>query len=152
MKSGIKIRGGLANNGDMLRTDVFVKKNAKGKDEFYLVPIYLSDIPKNVLPNKAIVAHKSESEWLEMDENYQFKFSLFLDDLIKVTKKEKEVLGYFNGTDRAVASISLVSPDGACAYRGIGVKTQDKIQKYQVDPLGNYVEIKKEARLPLKRN
>lgn len=152
LKSGIYIRGGLANNGDMLRTDVFVKKNAKGKDEFYLVPIYLSDIPKGVLPNKAIVAYKSESEWLEMDENYQFKFSLFLDDLVKVTKKEKEVLGYFNGTDRAVASISLVSPDGACAYRGIGVKTQDKIQKYQVDPLGNYVEIKKEARLPLKRN
>lgn len=150
LKSGIKIRGGLANNGDMLRTDVFVRKNAKGKDDFYLVPIYLSDIPKGVLPNKAIVCQKPESQWLEMDENYQFKFSLFLDDLVKVTKKEKVIFGYFKGTNRAMGSISMDLPDGSKFLDGIGVKTQEKIQKFQVDPLGNYVEIKKETRLPLK--
>lgn len=152
LKSGINIRGGLANNGDMLRTDVFVRKNAKGKDEFYLVPIYLSDIPKGVLPNKAIVAFKDEAEWLEMDENYQFKFSLFLDDLVKVTKKEKEVLGYFKGTNRCLGQITIDLPDSSQTISSIGVKTLDKVQKYQVDPLGNYAEIKKETRLPLKRN
>lgn len=146
--SGIKIRGGLANNGLMLRTDVFVKKNKKGKDEFYLVPIYLSDMGKD-LPNKAIVAHKAEEQWPELDETYQFKFSLYMDDLLKIKKGEKEILGYFNGTDRAVAAISLTSHDRSNNFRGIGVKTLDQFRKYQVDPLGRIAEVKKETRLPL---
>lgn len=148
LKSGVKIRGGLANNGDMLRTDVFVKKNKKGKDEFFLVPIYLSNLGKE-LPNRAIVANKNEKEWLLIDESYQFRFSLYMDDLIKVTKNNKEIFGYFNGTDRAVGSISIEAPDRSQKYRGIGVKTQDRFQKYSVDPLGNFHEVKKEKRIPL---
>lgn len=148
IKSGIKIRGGLANNASMLRTDVFVKKNKKGKDEFYLVPIYLSDLGHD-LPNKAIVCSKPEDEWIELDESFKFKFSIYMDDLIKVTKGDKEIFGYFDGTDRATASVSLSSHDRSIKFRGIGVKTQDKVQKYQVDPLGKIIEIKKESRLPL---
>lgn len=148
IKSGIKIRGGLANNASMLRTDVFVKKNKKGKDEFYLVPIYLSDLGRD-LPNKAIVCSKPEDEWIELDESFKFKFSIYMDDLIKVTKGDKEIFGYFDGTDRATASVSLSSHDRSIKFRGIGVKTQDKVQKYQVDPLGKIIEIKKESRLPL---
>lgn len=148
LKSGIKIRGGLANNGSMLRTDVFVKKNKKGKDEFYLVPVYLSDLGHD-LPNKAIVGSKPEDEWIELDESFKFKFSIYMDDLIKVTKGDKEIFGYFDGTDRSTASISLSLHDRSKQFRGIGVKTQDKVQKYQVDPLGKIIEIKKESRLPL---
>lgn len=160
IKSGIKIRGGLANNGSMLRTDVFVKKNKKGKDEFYLVPVYLSDLGHE-LPNKAIVPLKKEEDWVELDEHFEFKFSLFMDDLIKVTKGNKEkfdckvvksdngILGYFEGTDRATGAISLSAHDRSIKFRGIGVKTLNMIQKYQVDPLGKIVEIKKESRLPL---
>lgn len=85
------VRGGLANNGSMLRTDVFVKKNKKGKDEFYLVPIYLSDMGKE-LPSKAIVPLKFEDEWLQIDDNFSFKFSLYMDDLVKVKKAKKKYL------------------------------------------------------------
>lgn len=150
LKSGIKIRGGLANNGDMLRTDVFVRKNAKGKEEFYLIPVYLSDMPKGILPNKAVVAFKEENDWLEMDENYQFKFSLYLDDLVKLTKKENVIFGYFKGTNRCLGQITVDAHDRSITTSSIGVKTQDKIQKYQVDPLGNVVEIKKEQRMSIK--
>ena len=148
IKSGVKVRGGLANNGAMLRTDVFVKKNKKGKDEFYLVPIYLSDMGKE-LPNKAIVQLKFEDEWLPVDESFSFMFSLYMDDLVKVKKGEKEIFGYFKGTDRATGAVSIRVHDRELVYRGIGVKTQESFQKYSVDPLGNITEVKHEMRLPL---
>lgn len=148
--SGIKIRGGLANNGLMLRTDVFSKKNKKGKEEFYLVPVYLSNMGK-ALPNKAIVAHKKEDEWIEMDESYQFKFSLYMDDLVKAQKGSSIVWGYYKGTDRDGGSFKLRPHDKSINNFDIkiGAKTQDNIQKYQVDPLGRIVKVKKETRLPL---
>ena len=148
IKSGIFVRGGLANNGSMLRTDVFVKKNKKGKDEFYLVPIYLSDMGKE-LPNKAIVPLKSEDEWLPIDEGFTFKFSLYMDDLVKTRKGDKEIFGYYKGTNRWTASIVIEVSDRSEKYDGIGVKTQDIFQKYSVDPLGNVVKIKHESRVPL---
>lgn len=149
IKSGIRVRGGLANNGSMLRTDVFVKKNKKGKDEFYLVPIYLSDMGKK-LPNKAIVSNKDEKDWVDLDDTYSFKFSIFMDDLIKVTKGNKVIFGYFDGTHRGNGSISLKEHDKPKnVISGIGVKTQDKFQKFAVDPLGNITEIKQETRIPL---
>ncbi len=148
IKSGLHVRGGLANNGAMLRTDVFIKKNKKGKDEFYLVPIYLSDMGKE-LPNKAIVPLKFENDWLQIDDSYFFKFSLYMDDLVKVRKGDKEIFGYFKGTNRSVGSITIEAPDRSVITPSIGVKTQDSFQKYLVDPLGNVTEIKKETRMPL---
>lgn len=149
IKSGIRVRGGLANNGAMLRTDVFSKKNKKGKEEFYLVPIYLSDIGKD-LPNKAIVPLKDEKEWIVIDDSFEFKFSLYMDDLIKVTKNDKVIVGYFKGTGRTTGSITIEAHDRATLTPSIGVKTLDSIKKYQVDPLGNISEIKSEKRLSLK--
>lgn len=148
VKSGIHVRGGLANNGSMLRTDVFVKKSKKGKDEFYLVPIYLSDMGKE-LPNKAIVPLKDEKDWIELNDSYMFKFSMFPDDLIKVTKGDKVIFGYFKGTGRTTGSITIEAPDRSIITPSIGVKTQDKFQKFAVDPLGNITEIKQETRIPL---
>ena len=151
--SGIKVRGGLAGNGLMLRTDVFSKKNKNGKEQFFLVPIYLSDMGKD-LPNKAIVSKKKENEWIEIDESYTFKFSLYMDDLIKTTKGKEEIFGYFRGTDRSTGSITI---DKICENKSfekgfrIGVKTLDKFQKYQVDVLGRHTEIKKEKRLVINK-
>ena len=152
--SGIKVRGGLAGNGLMLRTDVFSKKNKKGKEQFFLVPIYLSDMGKD-LPNKAIVSGKKENEWIEIDESYTFKFSLYMDDLIKTTKEKEEIFGYFRGTDRNTGRITI---DKICENKSfekgfrIGVKTLDKFQKYQVDVLGKYYEIKKETSLVINKS
>lgn len=148
IKSGIFVRGGLANNGAMLRTDVFVKKNKKGKDEFYLVPIYLSDMGHE-LPNKAIVAHKDEKDWIALDESYEFKFSLYKDDLVRLTKKDKVIFGYFKETNRANGSISIEAHDRSETNCSVGVKIQDKFQKYAVDLLGNVVEVKQETRVSL---
>lgn len=145
VKSGFAVRGGLAGNGEMLRTDVFCKKNAKGKVEFYLVPIYKSDLGKD-LPNKAIVAGKSEDEWIVIDESFTFMFSLFMDDLVKVQKGETIIFGYYKGVDRTTAAITIEAHDRYWKQRGIGVKSQDTILKYQVSFLGDYTEVKGEKR------
>ena len=139
------VRGGIAANGDMLRTDVFCKKNKKGKAEFYLVPIYKSDLGKE-LPNKAIVANKNEDEWTVIDDSFTFMFSLFMDDLVKVQKGETVYFGYYKGVDRSTGAITIEAHDRYWKQRGIGVKSQDKIIKYQVGLLGDYVEVKGEKR------
>lgn len=150
VKSGLNVRGGMAGNSNMFRVDVFSKKNAKGKEQFYLVPIYLADGIKSELPNKAITAHKPESEWIVMDETYAFKFSLYKDDLVKATAKGKETcFGYFDGCDRASGNLNIEAPDSSQYWKGVGARNLEYIKKYQVDPLGRYVEVKSETRLPL---
>ncbi|GHT06623.1 hypothetical protein AGMMS5026_10570 [Endomicrobiia bacterium] len=58
-KTGIEVRKGLAERGEMVRVDVFIKDK-----KYYLVPIYVSDFKNKDLPNKAIAALKFENEWI----------------------------------------------------------------------------------------
>ena len=126
----------------MVRVDVFEKDN-----KYYLVPIYVSDFSKKVIPNKAITIKKDEQDWLEMTEEYNFKFSLYPNDLVKIKKKnDKEIIAYYTGTDRSTAAITLLKQDGSEIIRGIGVKNLEIFEKYQVDILGNINKIKKEKR------
>lgn len=104
----------IASNGTMVRTDIFRHKTS-GK--FYGVPIYTMDFALGVLPNKAVVSGKDKQgiikEWLEMDENYEFCFSLFKDDLILVQKKEmsKAELCYFTRFKTSGPSIGVAKHD-----------------------------------------
>jgi len=99
------------------------------------------------LPNKAIVAGKSEEQWLEMKKEYNFKFSLYPNDLVKFKKKNNDsMLVYYVGTDRSNASIEVLLPDGSEKMRGIGVKSLEIFEKYQVDILGNISKVRKERR------
>lgn len=104
----------VADNGSMVRTDIFRHKSS-GK--FYGVPIYTMDYALGKLPNKAVVSGKDKAgvikEWLEMDENYEFCFSLFKDDLIKVQKKEMKgaELCYFKRFKTSGPSIEVVKHD-----------------------------------------
>lgn len=152
--SGISVRGGLANNGEMVRVDVFAKGG-----KWFLVPIYVADMIKQELPNKAIVANKDETEWPVMDKTYEFKFTLQKNDLIAIKQKgeDEEYLGYFTGAHRGTAQIALefhdrsnfkISTNGKLENPWhFGSKTLQHIKKYQVDALGNYHEIKSEKRL-----
>ncbi|RDU64855.1 type II CRISPR RNA-guided endonuclease Cas9 [Helicobacter sp. MIT 14-3879] len=90
----------VVSNGEMKRVDIF--KDKKGK--FYGVPIYTMDFALGILPNKAVISGKKDGvikDWLEMDSNYEFCFSLFKDDLILVQKSEMEEpeLCYYVGFD-----------------------------------------------------
>lgn len=148
--SGIPVRHGIAKNDSMLRVDVFTKA-----DKFYLVPVYVHhSLAKTIkeLPNRAIVAFKDEAEWTLVDDAFDFYFSLYPNDFVKVTLKTEVQSGYYSGCDRATGSINLwaqdrnrlIGKDGL--IRGIGVKTALNVEKFNVDILGNIYPVQKEAR------
>ena len=146
-KSGIPIRGGLAENDTMLRVDVFTKAG-----KFHLVPIYVHHRVAG-LPDRAVVASKDEIEWTLIDESFQFCFSLYPNDLVKISQKgEMPILGYYSTCDRSTGSLKLwahdaVGKDGRADR--IGVKTAMSFEKFDVDVLGNIFPANPEARLGL---
>ncbi len=140
--TGVKVNQGIADNGGMVRIDIF---NKNGKN--YIVPIYLSDTIKAGLPNSAIIAGKPESEWEVMDDNFKFLFSLYPNDLVKIMTKKEIYLGYYRGTDRSTGLITILIHDGSKEIRGIGIKINTLLEKYQVDILGNITKVEKEKRL-----
>ena len=141
--TGVRLKNGaIAENANMIRVDVFEKDK-----KYYLVPVYVSDFVKKMLPNKAIVAFKDETDWIEMTEDYHFKFSLYPNDLIKIKKKNgKEIFLYYNSTQRSTAALNTILVNGEGKISGIGVKSLELFEKYQVDILGNVNKIKKEKR------
>lgn len=151
-KSGIPIRGGIADNGNMLRVDIFQDKKKKG---FYAVPLYVSDCIKTELPNKAVKGAIPENDWPMMDDNFEFLFSLFANDWLEITLRDKTIEGYFSGLDRFTASVKVWTHDRNQSVgekgllRGIGIKTALSLKKYHVDFLGNLYWVEKEMRKPL---
>ena len=152
----------IVSNGAMVRVDIFKHKQS-GK--FYGVPIYAMDFALGILPNKAVVGGKDKEgvikDWLEMDFNYEFCFSLFKDDLILVQKKEMEKaeLCYFVSFGVATASIQAekhnnkfedLSENEKMLYsnattkevagKSIGIQNLKIFEKYQVSPLGETKE------------
>lgn len=147
--SGIPVRGGVAKNDSMLRVDVFSKAN-----KFHLVPVYVHHRVKG-LPNRAVVAFKDEDEWTLIDDSFQFCFSLYPNDLVRVNLKKEFQIGYYSGCDRSTGCINLwahdrnqhAGKDGL--IRGIGVKTALGIEKFHVDVLGNIYPASPEQRRDL---
>lgn len=151
----------IVSNGAMVRVDIFRHKQS-GK--FYGVPIYTMDFALGILPNKAVVGGKDKEgiikDWLEMDSNYEFCFSLFKDDLILAQKKEMEKaeLCYFKRFKTSGASIEIVKHDNKAdnlssnqekifkvKYEDnqkildeslISIQNLKTFEKYQVSPLG----------------
>tara|TARA_R110002049_G_scaffold63757_1_gene169201 strand:- start:11302 stop:14520 length:3219 start_codon:yes stop_codon:yes gene_type:complete len=153
-KSYTRVRGGVADNGDMLRVDVFEKDS-----KYFCVPLYVSDAVKQLLPNCAVVANKPEEQWPEMTLGYTFKFSLCSNDWVRVHTKlgVAPIEGYFSGLDRSTGAISLWAHDRDQRagknglYRSIGVRTAVSFKKFHVDILGGLHRVHHERRQPLRR-
>ena len=130
----------------MLRIDVF-SKNGK----FHLVPVYVHHRVSG-LPDRAIVAYKDEAEWTLIDESYAWCFSVYPNDLLRITLKSVVQLGYYAGCDRSTGAISLWAHDrsqhvgSGGLIRGIGVKTALRIEKFNVGVLGDVHPAKPEKR------
>ena len=140
--SGVEVRGGIADNGSMVRVDVFTKDG-----KYYLVPVYTVDFSMGILPNKAITQGKPWQEWPEMDESYGFLFSLYPYDLIRIQTKKEEFLGYYRGCHRSTGALSICLPNkGDELIEGIGARTALLIEKYEVGILGDYYKVGKEKR------
>ncbi|MBX9597342.1 MAG: hypothetical protein K2X04_02055 [Burkholderiales bacterium] len=110
-------------------------------------PVYLSDVIKDKLPDRAMVAYKDEKEWRLVDESYNFMFSLYSNDLVKIATKKEIIFGYYISANRATAALQeVLHHDGSRKYNGVGIQSAT-IEKYQVDVLGNIRKIDTETRL-----
>ncbi|WP_415384939.1 type II CRISPR RNA-guided endonuclease Cas9 [Pseudomonas aeruginosa] len=145
--TGIDLRGGLAQNAAMLRVDVFSKVG-----KFHLVPVYMHHRVTG-LPNRAIVQGKNESEWTLIDDSFEFLFSLYPNDFVRVQQKGKPVIeGYFASAHRVTGTINLWLHDRNTvshkqgAIEGVGVKTALSLEKFNVDVLGNIYPAPPEVR------
>lgn len=150
--SGIPIRHGVAKNDSMLRVDVFTKAG-----KFYLVPVYVHHAVAKELPNRAATANTPREEWTLIDSSFEFAFTLYPNDLIKLKNRDSEFFGYFVGVGVTTASLSIKSHDNNSAiatgkswqgqWVNLGVKIGiDKFEKFNVDVLGNTYPSPKEER------
>ncbi|HKR15883.1 type II CRISPR RNA-guided endonuclease Cas9, partial [Rhizorhapis sp.] len=158
-KPAVQVRGGSADRGEIVRVDVFAKSSKRGKDEFYLVPIY----PHHVMnkrewsgpPMRAVVAYREEESWSQIDDSFTFKFCLYPRSYVEVTKPTGQLLaGYFQGLNRSTGAINLSShrdsrsmvDDNGNSTQSIGAKTLLTIKKYNVDRFGARSEVNSEVR------
>lgn len=160
----VPVGGGNADNGSMIRVDVFYMED----EGYYYVPIYTADVIKGALPNRAVVAHKSHSEWKVMDDK-DFLFSMYPNELLYIesqkgiklkTKKgssrqeeiaRKAGLYYFKRLNIAANALFIITHDNGYEQPSLGGKTLSCLKKYTVDALGNYSEVSlPEKRKPLR--
>lgn len=146
---------GVANNGKMVRMDVFHIPD----DGYYYVPIYVSDTKKATLPSKAVVQGKAPGAWKQMKPEH-FLFSLFKGDLIYVesskgislslaekavgekTIQVKSGLFYFCGANISKGSIEIETHDRRYGKEGLGIKKLKVFEKRQVEVLGEVRKVK----------
>ena len=144
-KSGIIVQRGCgqaqASNGEMPITRVYRKNN-----KFYLVPVYTWQLAQGIEPNRAIVCYKDEKDWLLVDDSFEFCFSLQKNSFVRVVKKNGETWeGYFRGTDRSGAKITILLPTGE-EKGSLGVQGLVTFEKYRVDRLGRRHLVRREKR------
>ncbi len=151
-KVDVLIRDGAADRGEMVRVDVFRKKNKKDAWEYFLVPIYphqVADIKQWPLPpHRAVQAYKAEDEWPEMTSEYEFIWSLYPLSYVELEKSDGTFVdGYFRGLDRTTGAVGLSAHQSREAlHRGIGAKTLKSFSKINVDRLGRRYGIPREKR------
>ncbi len=142
LKGSFEVNGGLAENGEVKRVDVFKKD-----DKYHFIYLYTADFEKDELPNITI-------KNLEIDDTFDFKFSIFKDELIEIKPKNKDVFkGYFKFSEsdgRFNIQYHTESQYNKKTGR-FSTGSLEYLNKYQVDVLGNIQEVKKEIRVATKK-
>ena len=156
--TGVTLDRGAADNGGMVRIDVFEREG-----KYYCVPVYIKDIYAKHLPDRAISAGKRFDDWVKIDDSFRFLFALFRNDLIYVKakkpfnlspndKEEKQSVSvfegffYYRGINISTGAALIITHDNSYSTE-LGLKTLLKIEKYAVDILGNKYPVKREKRL-----
>ncbi len=144
----------------MVRVDIFKKQN-----KFYAIPIYTMDFALGILPNKIVVIGKDKNnnpkQWQEINESYEFCFSLYKNDLVLLQKKDMQEaeFAYYNGFNISNSSICVEKHDnklenltenqkllfsnakeGSVKVSGLGIQHLKIFEKYIVTPLGDKIK------------
>lgn len=151
-KADVLIRDGAADRGEMVRIDVFRRQTKKGASEYFLVPVYphqvanIAEWPKP--PYRAVQGGKLEEEWPEIDNSYDFLWSIYPLTFVELIKPDGEVIdGYVRSLDRNTGAFTI-SPHHTKdeTRKGIGTRTLKSFRKFTVDRLGRRFEIPRETR------
>lgn len=120
-KGGMKVRGGVAELGDMLHVDVF----QDGK-RFLIEPAYIANNSARVAPSC-------------LPETAEFLFSLTKNDLVAITLGDTTHQGYFvmYESDGRLTLRAHDQPKPDKDYFRKSVASAKRIQKFHVDVLGN---------------
>ncbi|MEM5879564.1 MAG: type II CRISPR RNA-guided endonuclease Cas9 [Candidatus Aenigmatarchaeota archaeon] len=155
VRSGLIVRGGIAENLNIVRLDFYRKKDKKGENKYYVVPVYTTDIVLGVNPDKAAIPGKDESEWVKIDNSFEFLFHLFKGEYLRVQKKENEepFIIYLTSFDKNGARLVGNYHDRSNRKSGkieplrVSITRCYKIEKLYVDLLGNCYLVRKEKKI-----
>ncbi|EOV9527138.1 type II CRISPR RNA-guided endonuclease Cas9 [Bacillus cytotoxicus] len=145
-----------ADNASIVRTEVFRHKET---GNYFLTPVYVADVLAKKVPDRLITPKKPYSEWRKITDEYEFLFSLYPNDLIRVKMpKEKETkthtgekhvwqenFMYFKGVHSGNAGVRMIDHMNSFEDE-IGVRKLVVFEKYQVDPLGRMNKVHGEKR------
>jgi len=142
VKGVFEVNGGLAENGEVKRVDVFKKD-----DKYHFIYLYVADFEKDELSSITI-------KNIEIDDSFEFQFSIFKDELIELKAKGKESFrGYFKFSEsdgRFNIQYHIDSQYDKKVGR-FSTGSLEYLKKYQVGVLGNIYEVKKETRVATKK-
>jgi CRISPR-associated endonuclease Csn1 len=141
-KGTFEINNGLAENGEVKRIDVFIKDN-----KYHFIFLYPSDFLKVELPNISI-------KNIKIDDSFEFLFSIFKDEYIEIKQKNTNPFsGYlkFVESDGRFNILPHSQTELDKKNNRFSTGSLEYIKKYQVDPLGNISEIKREQRVENKK-
>lgn len=157
----------FVNSQSWARADIFEKIN-KNKLQFFVVAIYKNNLNSNLEINNKIkeitindkvintfkdefIVGKKEKDGtnLKLDNTYNFKFSLYRNNLILLMDKNHIAFGWYRATDPTDARIKFnnitnkISSDNTDRMSSLNLSI---FKKFQVDPLGYINEVKQEKR------
>ncbi|MBM7649469.1 CRISPR-associated endonuclease Csn1 [Bacillus ectoiniformans] len=138
-----EVNGGVAQNGDLVRIDIFKKE-----EKYHMIPIYVLDTSLPELPNKLVTSGKGYDKWRELDNTYCFQFSLYPYDLVRVVKGEHDEFLYLSTIDISgdILEFRHINRPSKSKDHRFSLKTIDCIEKYEVGILGNVTLVKNEKR------
>jgi CRISPR-associated endonuclease Csn1 len=148
-KVAVPINGGTVDRGDMARVDVFRKQNAKGKWEFYVVPIYPHQIATmETPPSKYVRGATDAGDWPLLDASHEFVWELNPMVWVEMVKPSGEIVeGYYRRLDINTAAINLSRHfSNDAEIKSQGVKTLSSFRKFRIDRLGRKSEVLREVR------
>jgi CRISPR-associated endonuclease Csn1 len=139
-----------ADRGDMVRVDVFAKANARGRKQFYLVPVYPHEVATLIAPpDCAVPGNLAPDQW-QGSAPAEFLFSIYSRSYLETIDARGVVKsGYFVGLDRSTGAINLGSdrnPRDTSNGRSIGARTLTSLRKFSVDRFGQKFEVQRETR------
>ncbi|MCV6608347.1 MAG: type II CRISPR RNA-guided endonuclease Cas9, partial [Campylobacterales bacterium] len=138
-KGVFEVNGGVAENGEVKRVDIFQKD-----DKFHFIYMYPADFIAKDLKNTTI-------KGIEIDDTFDFLFSVYKDELVEIKQKDKEaVFGYFKFPlidGRLAIQPNIKESQFNSTKHRYSTGSLEYIKKFQVSPLGEYREVFHEKRV-----